>query len=314
MSSHIPRVSIGMPVFNGELYLKEAVDSILAQTYPDFELIISDNASTDATEKICEAYVAKDRRVTYHRNKINLGGCRNQNRLVELSLGEYFMWAHHDDRRVPEYIEHCVRVLDENPSVSLCYSKTRVIDENGKFLEDAQTLLDIASSLPQDRFRSLIRLDYKCGDLILGMFRASVLKRTSLLGLYADHDRVLLSELALYGPFYEIPEYLFFRRRHTLQSTAVYRGRRARTVWCDPTKAGKIVFPYFREFVEFLFAINRVPLPWNNRAYCYLEMMKWFKQNWKHLKADVITALGEMLLSPIRQLKKMVMVAVHIFK
>lgn len=298
MSSHIPRVSIGMPVFNGELYLKEAVDSILAQTYQDFELIISDNASTDATEKICEAYAVKDRRVTYHRNKINLGGCRNQNRLVELSSGEYFMWAHHDDRRAPEYIEHCVRVLDDNPSVVLCYSKTSFIDENGKLLENAPTLLDIDSSLPQDRFRSLIRLDYKCGSPILGMFRASVLKRTPLLGYYADHDRVVLSELALYGPFYEIPEYLFFRRRHTLQSTAVYPGRHARTVWCDPAKAGKIVFPYCREFVEFLFAINRVPLPWNERVSCYVGMIKWLKQNWKHLKADVITALGQML-SPL---------------
>lgn len=296
MSSHTPRVSIGMPVFNGELYLREAVDSILAQTYQDFELMISDNASTDATEKICHAYAAQDRRIAYYRNTINSGGCRNQNRLVELSSGEYFMWAHHDDRRAPEYVERCVRVLDENPSVVLCHSKTRSINERGELLDNRQTFLDTDHSLPQDRFRSLIRLDYKCGDLIVGMFRASVLKRTPLLGYYADHDRVLLSELALYGPFYEIPEYLFFRRKHSLQSTAVYRGRHARTAWCDPTKAGKIVFPYFREYVEFLSAVNRAPLTWSERAYCHLEMIKWLKQNGSHLKADVITALGQGLL------------------
>lgn len=303
MSSHTPRVSIGMPVFNGELYLKEAIDSILAQTYQDFELIISDNASTDATEQICQAYVVKDPRVTYHRNTVNVGGCRNQNRLVELSSGEYFMWAHHDDRRAPEYIEHCVRVLDNNPAVVLCYSKTRFMDENGHLLENAQRLRDIDAALPQDRFRSLIRLDYKCGSPILGMFRASVLKRTPLLGYYADHDRVVLSELALYGPFYEIPEYLFFRRRHSCQSTVVYPGRHARTVWCDPTKAGKIVFPYCREFVEFLSVIQRAPLSWGQRISCYGAMMQWLMRNWKHLKADVVTALGQTVLPLWRSIR-----------
>jgi glycosyltransferase involved in cell wall biosynthesis len=297
MSSHTPRVSIGVPVFNGELYLKEALDSIIAQTYQDFELIISDNASTDATGKICETYAAKDRRVAYYRNKTNLGGFRNHNRVVELSSGEYFMWAHHDDRRAPEYVERCVRVLDENPSVVLCHSKTRIIDEKGEFQARKEGNFNIDAVRPRDRWRDLIRLDHKC-DPILGLFRSGVLKRTPLLGYYADSDRVLLSELALYGSFYEIPEYLFFRRRHSLQSTAVYPGRHARTAWIDPGKAGKIVFPYFREYVELLSALNRAPLTWRERAYCHLELTKWLKQNKRHLKADVITALGQML-SPL---------------
>jgi glycosyltransferase involved in cell wall biosynthesis len=88
-----PRLSIGMPVFNGEKYLKEALDSILAQTYSDFELLISDNASTDRTEQICREYAAKDRRIRYYRNEKNIGAPKNFNRVFELSSGKYFRWA-----------------------------------------------------------------------------------------------------------------------------------------------------------------------------------------------------------------------------
>jgi glycosyltransferase involved in cell wall biosynthesis len=92
MTSKIPRVSIGLPVFNGEKYLAEALDSILSQTYRDFKLIISDNASTDRTEQICREYAAKDRRIRYYRNEKNIGAPKNFNRVFELSSGKYFRW------------------------------------------------------------------------------------------------------------------------------------------------------------------------------------------------------------------------------
>jgi glycosyltransferase involved in cell wall biosynthesis len=307
VNDRTPRVTIGLPVYNGEKYLAAALDSLLAQTYANFELIISDNASTDGTEGICRGYMEKDRRLSYHRTSTNIGGCRNQNRLVALASGEFFMWAHHDDRRAPEYLERCVQVLDAQLSVVLCYSKTRVIDETGRFLEKEQPLPDISPTSPQGRFARLIRLDYKC-DPVLGLFRTSVLKRTALFGLYPDHDRVLLSELALHGPFHEIPEPLFFRREHSLQSTAIYPGRQERLAWCDPEKTGKLVFPYFREGVELIFAINRVRLPWYERLCCYREVVKWCARNRSRLTEDVLFALGEMARPSIRQLKKMMAV------
>src|SRR5688572_10868700 len=98
-----PRVSIGLPVYNGENYLAEAIDSILAQTFEDFELIISDNASTDRTQEICEAYAAKDGRIRYYRSEVNKGSAWNFNRVFELARGEYFKWAAHDDYIAPEY-------------------------------------------------------------------------------------------------------------------------------------------------------------------------------------------------------------------
>ena len=103
MPAH-PRVSIGLPVYNGELFLENALDSILSQTYSDFELIISDNASDDKTEEICRSYAARDKRVRYSRNAHNLGAAPNYNRVYHLARGRYFKWASHDDVLAPEFL------------------------------------------------------------------------------------------------------------------------------------------------------------------------------------------------------------------
>ncbi len=96
-SRNIPTVNIGMPVYNAENYLQGALDSLLAQDYGDFDLLISDNASTDRTQEICLDYTARDRRVRYQRNGRNIGAADNFNRVLEPACGKYFMWAAHDD-------------------------------------------------------------------------------------------------------------------------------------------------------------------------------------------------------------------------
>ena len=96
-----PRVSVGIPVFNGERFLAETIESILAQTFKDFEIVISDNASTDRTEEICRSYAARDPRIRYNRNDTNRGAAWNHNRVFELARGEYFKWQSHDDFCAP---------------------------------------------------------------------------------------------------------------------------------------------------------------------------------------------------------------------
>src|SRR5262245_38883261 len=114
-----PRVSIGLPVYNGERYLAETLNSMLAQTFEDFELIICDNASTDQTEQICRFYAGKDTRICYVRNATNLGAAKNYRRTFELSSGDYFRWANCDDLFAPESLACCVEILDWKPSVVL---------------------------------------------------------------------------------------------------------------------------------------------------------------------------------------------------
>ncbi len=124
----MPRVSVGLPVYNGENFIKDALDSILAQTFEDFELIISDNASTDGTQQICRQYTSKDQRIRYIRNDGNIGASKNFNQVFELSSGEYFKWIAHDDLCAPEFLERCVEVLDQDPSIVLCFARPKAID------------------------------------------------------------------------------------------------------------------------------------------------------------------------------------------
>ena len=104
MADRKPLVSIGMPVYNGSDFLPHALESLLSQDYENFELIISDNNSTDSTQKICLDYMAKDKRIRYVRNETNVGAIENFNRVFEMSQAEYFMWHAHDDLREPNYI------------------------------------------------------------------------------------------------------------------------------------------------------------------------------------------------------------------
>jgi len=212
-NNSIPRVSIGMPVYNGERYLPQALDSILSQTFQDYELVISDNASTDATEKICKDYCAKDSRFQYYRNSENIGASNNYRRVFDLCIGPYFRWANHDDMFAPESLARCVKILDENPSVVLTYPKTKLIDENDAIISEYEDNLNLQSNRPCERF---VKVSQQLGlvNIIYGLIRTEVLQKTALIGNFIGADPVFVAELSLHGKFQEIPEPLFFRRIH----------------------------------------------------------------------------------------------------
>jgi glycosyltransferase involved in cell wall biosynthesis len=287
MTNENPRVSIGLPVYNGAEFLAETLDSLLAQTFTDFELIISDNASTDGTGDICRAYAERDPRIRYLRNRENLGAAANYNRVFELSSAEYFKWAAADDLCAPEFLERCVQVLDQDVSVVLCYSRTRAIDEQGNAIEDYPVKPKAGSPKPQERFHEFVCVPHPC-VAVFGVMRASALKRTRLIGSFASSDRPLLGELSLLGRFYEIPEYLFFYRNHPQQSWRAYSTRQAVQAWYDPARAKKKTFPHWRLLWEHLRAIGRSPLNWQERTSCYVHMGYWVRRNWRYLAKNLI--------------------------
>lgn len=286
MGGNRPRVSVGLPVFNGEKYLAEALDSLLSQTFTDFELVLSDNASTDGTEDICRAYALKDDRIRYYRNDVNLGAAQNFNRVVELSVGEYFRWAAHDDLCAPEYLERCVAVLDQDSSVILCHSCTSEIDERGTIVRDYEAKPRLGSAKPDERFHECICVPHP-QVIIFGLIRASVLKQTRLIQPYSSSDRVLLGELALRGRFHEVPEHLFFRRDHLHQSYRVHWGRHAYQAWFDPNRAGKLTFPHWRLLQEHSISVVRVPLSLYERARCFAVLGWWVRKHWRYLAANL---------------------------
>ncbi|HYB40791.1 MAG TPA: glycosyltransferase family A protein, partial [Candidatus Methylomirabilis sp.] len=151
-----PRVSVGVPVFNGDRFLRAALDSILGQTFQDYEIIISDNASEDGTEEICRDYATRDPRVRYSRLSTNLGANPNFNRVVELSRGTYFKLANADDLCNPDLLARCVAVLDGQREVVLCYGQTTLIGEDGVVLGDYNDNLDLPFESAGQRFRAVV--------------------------------------------------------------------------------------------------------------------------------------------------------------
>jgi glycosyltransferase involved in cell wall biosynthesis len=262
MSKNQPRLSIGLPVYNGEKFLKEAIESLLAQTFADFELIICDNASTDKTEEICRTYATKDERIRYYRNERNIGCAPNFNRVFELSTGEYFKWAAYDDLHAPDFISRCIEILDKDPSIILCHSQAYLIDENSDILRTYDIKLKTDSPKPQERFHELLtkHLCYQC----YGVIRASALRITPPMGSYGFGDGILLSRLGILGKFYEIGDRLFFARVHPQQSMSMFfpdylsftNNKQqlslnmlpdfyAYAVWFDSANEGQILLPHW---------------------------------------------------------------------
>ena len=287
------KVSIGLPVYNGARYLAQTLESILAQTYTDFELIISDNASTDETEVICRSFAARDERIRYHRNVTNLGLSKNYTRAFELSSGEYFRWATYDDLIAPEYLAKCVAVLDGDSSVVLVHSRSSRIDEQGRVNGNYDHQMNLAAPQPHQRFHDLVSVRHSCNES-LGLIRSDVLKLTPLQANYVGSDRTLLAELGLRGRFHIIPEYLFFRRDHPETGSNIPLDQRAS--WFDPTKGLHPSSPYCREIGEYFLSVNRVPLKWFERARCYMTLIRYAWSRRSRLVAEITRSTKAYLL------------------
>ncbi|MDH4220996.1 MAG: glycosyltransferase [Candidatus Aminicenantes bacterium] len=134
-----PTVSIGMPVYNDQEYVSQALDSLLAQSFEDFELIISDNASTDRTKEICQEYAEKDRRIRYIRQPINLGPHANSSYLLRQAAGEFFMWAASDDLWDKEFIRTLISALRTGERCASAFSPFLSIDENANPISETQS-------------------------------------------------------------------------------------------------------------------------------------------------------------------------------
>lgn len=212
-------VSIGMPVYNGSRYLSAALDSLLAQEYPDFEIIISDNASDDETEVICRDYAARDVRVRHYRADRNMGPLWNFVRVFELASGEYFMWAAHDDLRHPSYLRRCVTALDQNPRAVFCCTGVRLIDELGNEVSDAFRFRSYppTGATPRERLRALLRSTYWLH--VYSLMRTTALARTRRGNPIWGWDVVVVAEMCLRGEVVEVPEKLFDYRYFAAKTT-----------------------------------------------------------------------------------------------
>ena len=267
-----PLVTIGLPVYDSEKHLRQSMDSLLAQTYADFALIISDNASTDGTQRICQEYAASDARVTYTRNERNIGNPGNFNRVFGLTTTKYLKWSTADDFWEPTFLERAMGVMEADESIVLCYPKSFIVDDAGLNPQPYEDRLHLMQDDPVDRFLKLITT-IGLAHQHLGVIRTAQLRRTHLLGKHVGSDINLLAELTLYGKFYEYPERLFYRRFHPKSGSWDHSESHQveRYLAAGVRRMGSLAWP---RHLGFFRAVRTSPLPWAAKSRAYRALLQ----------------------------------------
>ncbi len=272
----MPKVSIGIPVYNGANYVGSALEAILGQTFQDLEVVICDNCSTDETAEICKSFAEKDSRVRYVLNDENIGASPNFNKVFHETTGEYFAWHAHDDYYEPTWLERCVEALDRDREVMLAYSLIQMLDMEGnplihdpqkneymdrhgnKFMgDDAMHIAEEAT--PDARFKSVIHKVCWCLQ-VFGLYRRSFLETSALQRSYYGGDKVLLADTALAGKFFQVEEKLFNKRVHPKMS--FFQSTAEKAEWIDTKKPvkGMPQVKMVQDYIRGIQAANMTPM------------------------------------------------------
>jgi hypothetical protein len=267
------RVTIGLPVRNGENFLAQAIESVLAQTFPQFALLISDNASTDRTAEIAASYAKRDDRITVFRQKENIGAAGNFNFLLREARGDYFKWAAHDDMLGPDFLRVCVERLDSDRSLAVCHTGTLRIDAEGKTLGTYNREIALDDPSPSGRFRRSLWVDHFTD--IWGLMRREAAVHAGPMRGYVAADRGYLSELMLQGRIGYVPGYHFFRRDHGGCYCNSVRSTAQRRAWFDPSRTGPAWTELTSKFGHYFSMVCRAPVSMGERARCAGAMAGW---------------------------------------
>ena len=269
-----PKLSVGLPVYNGERYLRQALDSLVSQDFDDFELIISDNASTDGTAEICRDYASRDKRIRYLRVEENRGVTWNFRRVLEVAEGKYFKWAAHDDECYPTMLRRCVEVMDQaDSSVMLVYPRFEFIDEAGAVImtkvDPNWDRVETTARMPHQRMAHVIWRNF-FGQAIYGIIRTDYLRRTTPFGKITP-DWIKLAELSMLGHILEVPEVLFRLRRHGGNSAAQFQQWQELLAWHEPGAGANSPRVSYQTAIvmEYLKAVRHLRLPLMEKLLCF---------------------------------------------
>jgi glycosyltransferase involved in cell wall biosynthesis len=262
-----PLVSVGLPVYNGEAHLAKALDALLDQDFEDFEVIICDNASQDATPEIARDYAARDQRIRYARNQRNLGLAGNFNRAFQLSAGKYFKWWAHDDWHPRELLRRTTEVLEQDPSAVLCATGVAVMDDDDQVFEEWRPSADLLTPAPHLRFHRLI---WTLGEThpLFSVMRSDALARTPQYRPFVGGDRVLLAQLILMGGFAHLPDLMHYYRQARMRPGARKDPNRpSQAEILDPANKGKLPSRTWRLCYEHLRLVAAAPLAPEHKAW-----------------------------------------------
>ncbi len=279
------KLVVGLPVRNGESYLAEGIESILGQTFGGFTLIISDNASTDATEEICRAYARRDSRVIYRRQEKNIGAAPNFNAVFQPGDAPYFKWAAHDDVLKPNYFKKCIQLLDRNPSLAIAHSRSAEIDEHGCQVGTYDHEFRLNGYSPSSRFWRLLWAGYFTE--VFGVMRSELVTKTQLMGSYLGSDRNFLAEMLLLGDVGYVEQYLFLRRNHPDTYCNKYSSDADRLKWVDTSKRIPSLMAGPVKLKEYVTSLLRLSLPKREVFACALMILDWAaRRGYERLTGD----------------------------
>ncbi|MEI7998053.1 MAG: glycosyltransferase [Candidatus Omnitrophota bacterium] len=209
------QLSVGLPIYNGANFIRDAIDSLLVQQGVDFELIISDNGSTDRTPEICQEYVIRDKRVKYYRNELNRGPVWNFNNVFKLSSADYFMWAAHDDYWDPLYMKTCLEAFKQSSNVVLAGTACDNISAQTSQVIYTDEGLTTVGLKPIDRFKrykEVLHNHKHVGGIFYGIYKRDALTTAMPLHNIITSDHLLPAQLSLLGEFVTSQERLMKKR------------------------------------------------------------------------------------------------------
>jgi glycosyltransferase involved in cell wall biosynthesis len=273
-SNTLPKVSIGLPVYNGEKFLVQAIESVLAQEFEDFELLISDNASNDSTWEICRHYADLDHRIRLNRNDHNIGAIANFEFVLKKSTGRYFAWTAHDDLLHPRFLYRCVNFLDNHPDHVVCSVRHVIIAyETGQELYSQWIDQTWDSDDLVERYEECLETG-GWPIAIYGLMRREAVERTALARTWAG-DVMFLRELCLQGKFYQINEVLRYYRSSV---PCLERTSNQGSFWAEmlygPGKQREF-FPWVRAYSGLIGRLMRKSLPFKTKtSIVYLTILK----------------------------------------
>ena len=270
----IPRVTIGMPVYNGALTIAQSIDSLLAQCFDDFELVISDNASTDDSVRIIESYCLRDARVRLIRQSCNVGANGNFSAVVDAARGEYFKWSTCSDLCSPDFLAHCVTLLDTHPDVVLAAPATRLFEANPDDAIPYAGDIEVMGDSPAERFQRLIET-IKLNNAMNGLIRSAALRvRHPVIDHYMQADIVMMSCLALQGKLALVPEAVLLRRMDPRTAT-ILMTKEDDIRHHYPAPDLRSLLPAWRLFLGWQKAVHQTPVAAADKrqAYRYIAKM-----------------------------------------
>jgi glycosyltransferase involved in cell wall biosynthesis len=225
MKKEIPKVSIGLPVYNGEKFIVKKIESLLAQTFKDFELIISDNASTDKSAKICKKYALTDKRIKNFNQSKNIGAGENFNFVLDKARGEFFLWSAVDDIILPTFIEKNIKILEINPNVVCSASKMKLYGEKTISLETKSNDTNFKNKMKkiqrdfghmdtfpatgsyEKRIKEYFK-NLRHNQIFYGIFRTNQIKQVNIRNPFLMSDACIILKILKFGELSVVNEVL----------------------------------------------------------------------------------------------------------